>query len=283
MKRKLILALAVIVVVLWGSFPAFAVNNREAANSAVVSGTPGEIRLQPKMLDWCDLALAGPYYYWSDWLNGDEEYATYQAPENYGCTSVYPFEVREVTILLYTSQAVTLDLQSRIYDDGGTVQCPAPGDTICEGAVYSVSIPGAGGWIVSLPCTCCVYAPYFACVDIKTTGLLNIVFPVTTQTPPQVLCYSYNDYGTGWVDLGAAGFTGYLAVWSAGYTEPQNDCPEEQWPNHKMHFPQLPDLEGWDVYAVYPKTLADDWKCSATGPVTDIHFWGSWKDIDGDP
>jgi len=55
------------------------------------------------------------------------------------------------------------------------------------------------------------------------------------------------------------------------------------WPNHKMHFPQLPDLEGWDVLATFPKTLADDWQCSATGLVTDIHFWGSWKDIDGNP
>ncbi len=58
---------------------------------------------------------------------------------------------------------------------------------------------------------------------------------------------------------------------------------EEEWPNHKMHFPQLPDLEGWDVFAIFPKTLADDWQCSETGDVTDIHFWGSWKDIDGDP
>ena len=55
------------------------------------------------------------------------------------------------------------------------------------------------------------------------------------------------------------------------------------WPDHKMHFPQLPDLIGWDVNATFPKTLADDWQCSRTGPVEDIHFWGSWKDIDGDP
>jgi len=56
-----------------------------------------------------------------------------------------------------------------------------------------------------------------------------------------------------------------------------------EWPNHKMHFPQLPDTMGWDVNATYPKTLADDWQCSQTGPVMDIHFWGSWKDLDGDP
>jgi len=46
---------------------------------------------------------------------------------------------------------------------------------------------------------------------------------------------------------------------------------------HKMHFPQLPDPQGWDV-DVQNCTLADDWKCSETGPVEDIHFWVSWLD-----
>jgi PEP-CTERM motif len=59
---------------------------------------------------------------------------------------------------------------------------------------------------------------------------------------------------------------------------------------YKMHFPQLPDLTplGVDVLATYPypfvfppaepfgKILADDWKCTETGPVRDIHIWGSW-------
>jgi hypothetical protein len=45
---------------------------------------------------------------------------------------------------------------------------------------------------------------------------------------------------------------------------------------HKMHFPQLPDLDGWDVHATTP-TVADDWTCSQTGPVLAIHFWGSWE------
>lgn len=50
---------------------------------------------------------------------------------------------------------------------------------------------------------------------------------------------------------------------------------------HKMHFPQLPDTDGWDVNATFPKVLADDWTCSETGPVADVHFWGSWRNIDG--
>ncbi len=54
---------------------------------------------------------------------------------------------------------------------------------------------------------------------------------------------------------------------------------------HKMHYPQLPDPNGWDVAATLTgpasnqisRLVADDWTCSETGPVTDIHFWGSWK------
>ncbi len=52
--------------------------------------------------------------------------------------------------------------------------------------------------------------------------------------------------------------------------------------DHKMHFPQLPDPFGWDVDATYvdevwpQNCLADDWMCTESGPVTDIHFWGSW-------
>lgn len=46
---------------------------------------------------------------------------------------------------------------------------------------------------------------------------------------------------------------------------------------HKMHFPQLPDERGWDVNATQPLILADDWQCSESGWVKDIHFWGSWR------
>jgi len=41
----------------------------------------------------------------------------------------------------------------------------------------------------------------------------------------------------------------------------------------KMHYPQLPDPQGWDVDFSEPKILADDWECTETGRVLDIHFW----------
>jgi hypothetical protein len=50
------------------------------------------------------------------------------------------------------------------------------------------------------------------------------------------------------------------------------DCGEE---DHKMHYPQYPDPNGWDV-DFHDWMLGDDWECSETGPVNDIHFWISW-------
>jgi hypothetical protein len=48
---------------------------------------------------------------------------------------------------------------------------------------------------------------------------------------------------------------------------------------HKMHRPQLPDLDnGLNVLATWPKVVADDFKCRQSGPITDIHIWGSWLD-----
>jgi uncharacterized repeat protein (TIGR01451 family) len=48
---------------------------------------------------------------------------------------------------------------------------------------------------------------------------------------------------------------------------------------HKMHWAQLPDLNptGMDVNMLQT-SLADDFRCSRSGPITDIHFWGSFAD-----
>jgi hypothetical protein len=43
---------------------------------------------------------------------------------------------------------------------------------------------------------------------------------------------------------------------------------------YKMEQPQLPNPDGWDIDMIN-YTLADDWICSQTGDVTDIHFWYS--------
>jgi hypothetical protein len=47
-----------------------------------------------------------------------------------------------------------------------------------------------------------------------------------------------------------------------------------------MHFPQMPNELGWDVNATQPLILADDFMCTETGFIKDIHFWGSWRNED---
>lgn len=47
--------------------------------------------------------------------------------------------------------------------------------------------------------------------------------------------------------------------------------------DYKMHYPQLPDPNGWDVDVVPGNVVADDWQCSESGFVSDIHFWYSWE------
>ena len=55
---------------------------------------------------------------------------------------------------------------------------------------------------------------------------------------------------------------------------------------YKMHYPQLPNPNGWDVAVWHEPTfgpmrqVADDWLCSETGPVSDIHVWLSAKGDD---
>jgi hypothetical protein len=52
--------------------------------------------------------------------------------------------------------------------------------------------------------------------------------------------------------------------------------------NQKMHWPQLPQHNsGFSVNATvnssFPSYIADDFMCTQSGPITDIHFWGHWN------
>ena len=62
-----------------------------------------------------------------------------------------------------------------------------------------------------------------------------------------------------------------------------HNIEEEPEISHKMHWPQLPDPNGWDVRACdwagdeMEKILADDFLCTSNGPITKITFWGSFQ------
>lgn len=123
-------------------------------------------------------------------------------------------------------------------------------------------------------------ALFFCCVA------LTLVFGAQAQA--QNCCQCWNDPPDGGaftcsdvaneaecVDAGAAG------GWTHCIFVDECWCEEDVCGGpHKMHFPQWPDNTGWDVNATAPVVLADDWQCSETGRVRDIHFWGSWRDDD---
>jgi len=86
-----------------------------------------------------------------------------------------------------------------------------------------------------------------------------------------------------WMTVGLATLilaTAVRADWDPNALDPMDAT------NHKMHFPQMPDLENGvdvldgpynsDLGGAGIKVLADDWKCSDSGPVTDIHVWSSY-------
>jgi hypothetical protein len=54
------------------------------------------------------------------------------------------------------------------------------------------------------------------------------------------------------------------------------------WEESGIKWEQPPDTSGWDVaFRTFDANLllelADDWMCTATGPVTDVHLWYSWE------
>ena len=52
---------------------------------------------------------------------------------------------------------------------------------------------------------------------------------------------------------------------------------------YKMHYPQLPDPNGWDVSVMTPNTIADDFLCTQSGLITDVHIWASAESDYGYP
>ncbi|MCA9254645.1 MAG: hypothetical protein KDA33_03365, partial [Phycisphaerales bacterium] len=71
----------------------------------------------------------------------------------------------------------------------------------------------------------------------------------------------------------------FLAV---GLLTPRAAADWQPGDGHKMHFPQLPDPQGWDIDTT-TDFIFDDWLCSGSGPVEDIHFWASSRSDNGGP
>ena len=219
---------------------------------------------------------------------------SYFDPAAFCTPPVYPFEITSFSFPLLDVDGsfvwpVTVDVV--VYDAG--VICDGPGGELCRFQVVADSatyaFPNVG--TATFPVPCCVDGPFYI-------GLEYI--DGQTGTTPSI-CYDddnlgvdscthwfyYNGVWNEWSDIWNPPPPNDPMFWVDGETESVNCVPEEcDWQPgdpYKMHYPQLPDEAGWDVMATEPVVLADDWMCSDTGWVKDIHFWGSWKNgIEGE-
>jgi hypothetical protein len=231
----------------------------------------------------------GSIAYYFDGFGAGDGVAAYMDPATCTDPPPYPFRVTDAHFYLYDDGTMVwpVQIQVNVRDLVGGDSCNGPGAILCS-EVFTIPVDSSYGSLgrpmnITISSLCCVNGPFF--LEIVYTG------GTSSPYPSPLFGTDVADTCNNWLLLGGIYYEWYNAwtpptpgniiLRATGNTH-DPDC-EEPWPNHKMHFPQLPDLEGWDVLATSPKTLADDWQCSATGPVTDIHFWGSWKDIDGNP
>jgi len=172
------------------------------------------------------------------WLAGNEQYLAYQNPAM-TCTAPYPFNVKEVFMVLYFEKEAIIYASASVETaDLTNPSCPVPGDTISVSSEYGFQLKPPGLWRIAIPLdsAAVVNGPYFAGFTISTQLLADgepddsqdSIFIVTDSiyhiTGP-VPCMNYNlwDNGIGYVDLGDATneyytFPGRLLLHSAGET-----------------------------------------------------------------
>ncbi|UCD93871.1 MAG: hypothetical protein JSU69_08875, partial [Candidatus Zixiibacteriota bacterium] len=232
-------------------------------------------------------------------FNGNETWIPYHWS---GCQSIqyfdpavlcagvptYPFEIQSLTFPLYDvgEETYPVPLDIIVYDLAPSgLKCDGPGPELCRFSTSadeaSFQYPSQG--TVAFPTPCCVTGPFFIGIEYTGAGAgiyPSLIFDDNSQIDTCDQWFYLAGDGTWyeWYERFAPD-VGYLWWYVNGETNSGNceACDWQPGDPHKMHFPQLPDEAGWDVNATYPVVLAEDWRCSQTGPVEDIHFWGSWK------
>lgn len=246
-------------------------------------------------LDYCGLAKTnGTGAYVINYLPGWQT-VTYFDPVTCPGAPTYPFEITALSFTLYDayiSSPWPYPVDVVVYDmlQSGD-PCQGPGAELCRFTVVcdqaAFEYPSVG--TATFPEVCCVNGPFFIGLDFADPNPEPPSPIYDDQFPP--CCDSWFFFPPAWQDWCATWddppTVGYPLYWVDGETPP-NNCEDPDCPNHKMHYPQRPDPNGWDINCTgnveLPNSimLADDFQCSETGYIEDIHFWGSWKnDIEG--
>ena len=206
------------------------------------------------------------------------------------CTSpTYPFEITDFSFTLYGFAGTVWPAQVDVvvYDVAPSgLPCDGPGAEKCRFSLTATQAafgyPTVG--TATFPSPCCVKGPFFIGLEYTAGAAGSCPSILFDNNANPDTCDNWNHWTDGnfyeWDDFWNPPAPGYPIFWVDGETVSvncQEPCTWEPGDAHKMHFPQLPDEAGWDVNATQPLVLADDFQCTWTGPIKDIHFWGSWK------
>ncbi len=279
LKKSLILTLGLVLIL-----GTAAMAKGELKGSRIGEVLPIE---QPQTtLDYCLLTKTCniPGYYNPGLVTGDRA-ITYYDPWAVCPAPTYPLEITTLWITLYDDGALPFPVQVDfvVYDmliPGDP--CAGPGAElcretfICDAATYEY--PTVGPLTYSTPC--CVNGPVYIGIEYSDPGgsLPSFLMDEPLICPP-VPCEHWAYSGGTWYMWSSYYSGGAPLFWVDTETNSPN-CQDGDCANHKMHFPQLPDPNGWDVNATAPISLADDWQCTETGQLEDIHWWGSWRHDD---
>jgi hypothetical protein len=122
------------------------------------------------------------------------------------CPAEYGFKIEDVHIVMQTTEPCTLTMSVDVeYTIPPDPDCPNPGPAICESPVYTVVLPMAGVWDISMPTPC-------DCLPMDNWFLIGIMFydygtpsgevpNLTTDVGPPLYCRNWCNIGSGWNDL----------------------------------------------------------------------------------
>lgn len=233
----------------------------------------------------CGLDKAGPLAGWVPGWQPGESVITYFDPSECGAPT-YPFSINSFEFTLYAPNddyqwPVTVSIV--VYDNNGD-SCNGSGQELCRHMVMCgedvFRSPNVGSY--QFPEPCCVEGPFYIGIEYSDNGpgpFPSIGFDGGTADTCNVW-QTYESSWYEWCDLSAPPAQHPL-YWVHGETVAVNcgasSCAWSPGSPAKMHFPQLPNDNGFILNATAPSFVADDWECSETGMVKDIHWWGSWR------
>ena len=155
----------------------------------------------------------------SSFVTPPEEYALVFDPVNSTCANCGTgFQVSTINMHLQVSAAGTVVMSGALHSAGfpNDPSCMEPTTVECSTALYTVTFPNAGAFIIALPLNCdCAFLNYGYAVSIHFESVTGLSVDLVTDNTPST-CTSYNNYGLGWVDLVAnySGWPGNLKIWA---------------------------------------------------------------------